>query len=67
MRDGCARMMDDRSRRGGPEMKFISMDAIMTRRKSFVCARLAVAMVIGAMTFGATSPAFAGRQDSPLP
>ena len=43
-------------------MKFISMDAIMTRRKSFVCARLAVAMVIGAMTFGATSPAFAGRQ-----
>jgi hypothetical protein len=62
MRDGCARMMDDRSRRGGPEMKFISMDAIMTRRKSFVCASFAVAMVIGAMTCGATSPAFAGRQ-----
>jgi hypothetical protein len=62
MRDGRARMMDDRLRRGGPEMKFISMDAIMTRRKSFVCASFAVAMVVGAMTFGATSPAFAGRQ-----
>jgi len=35
-------------------MKFISMDAIMTRRKSFVCASFAVAMVVGAMTFGAT-------------
>jgi hypothetical protein len=43
-------------------MKFVSMDAIMTRRKSFVCASLALAMVAGAMTFAATSPAFAGRQ-----
>jgi len=43
-------------------MKFIGMDASMTRRKSFVCASLAVALVAGAMTFGATSPAFAGRQ-----
>ena len=43
-------------------MKFISMDAIMTRRKSFVCASFAVALGVGAMTFGATSPAFAGRQ-----
>src|SRR5258706_2776191 len=62
MGGGRAGMMDDRSRRGGPEMKFISMDEIMTRRKSFVCASLAVAMVVGAMTFGATSPVFAGRQ-----
>jgi hypothetical protein len=38
MRDGRARMMDDSSRRAGREMKFISMDAIMTRRKSFVSA-----------------------------
>ena len=43
-------------------MKFISMDAIMTRRQSFVCASFAVAMMVGAITFGATSPAFAGRQ-----
>ena len=43
-------------------MKFVSMDAIMTRRKSVVCASFAVATVAGAMTFGATSPAFAGRQ-----
>jgi hypothetical protein len=62
MRDDGTRMMDDRLRRGGPEMKFISMDEIMTRRKSFVCVSFAVAMVAGAMTFGATSPAFAGRQ-----
>jgi hypothetical protein len=62
MRDGRARMMDDSSRRAGREMKFISMDAIMTRRKSFVSAGFAVAVVVGAMTFGATSPAFAGRQ-----
>jgi len=43
-------------------MKFISMDAIMTRRQSFVFASFAVAMMVGAITFGATSPAFAGRQ-----
>jgi len=43
-------------------MKFISMDAIMTRRKSFVCASFAVTMVAGAMTFGGTSSAVAGRQ-----
>src|ERR1043166_5618850 len=62
MRDDRARMMDDHLRRGGPEMKFISMDAIMTRRKSFVCASLAVATVVRAVTVGATSVAFAGRQ-----
>src|SRR5690349_3568374 len=62
MRDARARMMDDHLRRGGPEMKFISMDAIMTRRKSFVCASLAAATVVGLVTFGATSSAFAGRQ-----
>ena len=43
-------------------MKFISMNAIMTRRQSFVCASFAVAMMVGAITFSATSPAFAGRQ-----
>lgn len=43
-------------------MKFISMDAIMTRRKIFVRASFAIATVAGALTFGATSPAFAGRQ-----
>ena len=43
-------------------MKFISMDAIMTRHKSFVSASFALAMVVGAMTFAATSPALAGRQ-----
>jgi len=43
-------------------MKFINMDAVMTRRKSFVGASFTIAMVAGAMMFGATSPAFAGRQ-----
>ena len=62
MRDDRARMLDDRLRRGGPEMKFISMDAIMTRRKSFVCASFAFSMVVGVMTFATTSPAIAGRQ-----
>ena len=43
-------------------MKFMNMDAIMTRRKSFVCASLVVATAVGVMTFATTSPAIAGRQ-----
>src|SRR5689334_7700222 len=62
MRDASVQMMDSHSRRGGPEMNFISMDAIMTRRQSFVCASFAFSMVVGIMTFATTSPAIAGRQ-----
>src|SRR5437868_2696252 len=50
-------MMDDRLRRGGPQMTYISTDAIMPRRKHFVLAGIAIVLALTG-----TSPAFAGRQ-----